>query len=73
MKKLELYTYLNTVVEESCALVEDETGEALIIEPFADVVKRIIEFNDNTIPEDICWQMQIILPKGIKEDEGISH
>ena len=60
---------LNTNVEGSPALVEDETGEKLIIEPPANIVKLIVDFDMDTIPENISWQMQVILPKGMDEDE----
>ena len=61
--------WLNAEVEEHPSLVEDETGEGLIIGPLAKVILRIAEFDAELIPDDISWQMQIVLPKGM-EDEG---
>jgi hypothetical protein len=59
--------WLNGEAEESHALVEDEAGEGLIIEPLVSVIKRIVEFDTDAIPEDISWQMQVILPKGMEK------
>jgi len=61
--------WLNMEVEEHPALVEDETGEELIIEPLVKVVSRIIEFDTDSIPEDISWQVQIVLPKGMEGEK----
>jgi hypothetical protein len=58
--------WLNADVEESCLLIEDETGEGLIIEQLVNVVKRIVEFDTDAIPEDISWQTQVVLPEGME-------
>ena len=60
--------WLNEVVEEHPALVEDELGESLIIEPLVNVVKRIVEFDTESIPNDISWQVQVVLPKGVEDE-----
>ena len=60
--------WMNADVGDSHALVEDETGEDLIIEPLVNVVNRIIEFDTNMIPADISWQPQVVLPKGMEEN-----
>ena len=60
--------WLNEVVEEHPALVEDELGESLIIEPLVKVVKRIVEFDTESIPNDISWQVQVVLPKGMEDE-----
>jgi len=63
--------WLNAEVEEHPALVEDETGEGLIIEPLVKVVTRIVEFDAESIPDDVSWNMQVVLPKGMDgEDES---
>ena len=56
--------WINADAENSPVLVEDESGEELIIEQLADVVMRIVEFDVDNIPEDIHWQIQVVLPKG---------
>ena len=61
--------WLNTDVTGSVVLVEDETGEEIIIEQFVNVIRRIVEFDVDTIPENISWNMQVVLPKGIEADE----
>ena len=61
--------WLNEDVEESPMLVEDETGEMLIINKLANVVMRIIEFNADKIPKDISWQQQVVLPEGMGAEE----
>ena len=61
--------WLNADVTESITLIEDEAGEDVIIAQFVDVIKRIVEFDVNTIPENISWNMQVVLPKGIEADE----
>ena len=67
--------WLNADVDEAHTLVEDEAGERLIIEPLVSVIKRIVEFDADSIPGDISWQMQVVLPKGIDENDenGKSH
>jgi len=52
---------------ESPTLVESEEGESLVIEPLAKLVMRIIEFDAESIPDDISWQSKIIMPKGLDE------
>jgi len=64
--------WLNEDIEEHPALVEDATGENLIIEPLVKVVKRISEFDVDKISDNISWQIQIVLPRGMEgenEDE----
>ena len=61
--------WVNEDVEESPILVEDESGEELIIKQLMNVVMRIVEFDVDTIPEDIHWQIQIVLPKGMDSQE----
>ena len=65
--------WVNAEVEGSPALVEDETGESLIIEQLVKVVTRIVEFDADSIPEDISWQMQVVLPKGMDDDEAVDE
>ena len=60
--------WLNADVEEANALVEDEAGDSLIIEPLVSVVKRIVEFDADSIPGGINWQMQVVLPKGTEDN-----
>ena len=61
--------WLNEEVEEHPLLVENETGESLIIKPLAEIVMRIMEFDIESTPEDISWQSQIVMPKSIDEEE----
>ena len=61
--------WLNANMEGTPALVEDEAGEKLIIEQLANIVRRIVDFDMNALPENISWQMQVVLPKGMDEDE----
>ena len=61
--------WLNSQVEEAPLLVEDEVGEALIIEQLVNVVRRIYEFDTEKIAEDVSWQIQIVLPKGMEEGD----
>ena len=61
--------WLASEYEGSPDYVEDEDGEMLIIEPLLKVVTRIAEFDPNNIPDDICWGAQILLPKGINDEE----
>jgi len=61
--------WLNGEVEEHPALIEDETGESLIIEPLVKVISRIVEFDPNTIADDISWNAQVLLPKGMEGDD----
>jgi hypothetical protein len=60
--------WLNETVEEHPALVEDELSESLIIEPLVKVIKRIVEFDTESIPNDISWQIQVVLPKGMEDE-----
>ena len=59
--------WVNSEVDEHPALVEDEAGESLIIEPLVKVVTRIIEFDVNKISNDVSWNMQVVLPKGMEQ------
>jgi len=54
---------------ESPALVVNEDGESLVIEPLANVVLRIIEFDAESIPDDISWESKIIMPKGMNDED----
>ena len=68
--------WLNGVVEEHPALVEDELGESFIIEPLVKVVKRIAEFDTESIAGNVNWQLQIVLPKTMEsgqEDDNIQN
>ena len=60
--------WLNADIEEHPALVEDETGALLIIEPFLKILQRITEFDMDSIPGDISWQRQVVLPKGAEDE-----
>jgi len=51
------------------ALVEDEAGEGIIIEQLVKVVSRIVEFDVDAIPDDLNWQMQVVLPKSQESAE----
>ena len=55
-------SWLNADVEEHPSLVENASGERLIIKPLAKVITHIIEFDRESISEDLHWQMQIVLP-----------
>ena len=59
--------WLNADAKESPALVEDETGESLIIEPLANVILRIVAFDAGAMPENVHWEMRAYMPKGIDE------
>lgn len=61
--------WLSAEVDESHSLVENEAGEGLIIEPLVSVLKRIVEFDADAIPDDISWQMQVVLPKDMEEND----
>jgi len=63
--------WLSDEVDEHLALVEDETGENLIIEPLVKIVTRIVEFDIESIGENISWSSQVVLPKGMGEEEKI--
>jgi len=56
-------------VGEHPNLIEDELGESLIIEPLVKVVTRIVEFNTESISDNLSWQSQIILPKGMEDED----
>jgi len=56
-------SWLSEDVKGPIALVEDEAGENLIIEQLVRVVSRIVEFDTEAIPDDLRWQMQVVLPK----------
>jgi len=60
--------WLNEVVEEHPALVEDEMGESLIIEPLVNVIKHIVGFDTELITENVNWQIQVVLPKSMEID-----
>ena len=64
--------WLNAEVEEHPALVEDEMGEGLIIEPLAKVLIRIVEFDAESTSDGISWQTQVVLPKHIEGEGGDS-
>ena len=55
--------WLSMDVEDHPGLIQDNTGEELLIGPLVKVVNRIVEFNAESIPDDIIWSMQIVLPK----------
>jgi len=61
--------WLNELVEEHPALVENEIGESLIIEPLIKVVARIVEFDIDSIADDISWHTQVVLPKRMESDD----
>ena len=61
--------WVNAEVSGPTALVEDEEGEKLIITPLVNIVARIMEFDLDEMPNTISWQSQIVLPKGMDEDE----
>ena len=61
--------WLDAGVEGPPALIEDESGEGLIIEQLVKVIVRIVEFDAGTMSEDISWQMQVAVPKGMEENE----
>lgn len=61
--------WLNDDVGDYPALIEDETGEGLIIEPLADIVSRICEFDVDTISDSVCWKNQIVLPQGVEDED----
>jgi len=60
--------WVNAEVEGSSMLVEDETGEELIIEQLVNIITHILEFDIDTIPEDICWEKRVVLPKGMDSE-----
>jgi len=42
-----------------------------VCKPLVKVVLRIVEFDAESIPNDISWNMQVVLPKGMEgEDES---
>jgi hypothetical protein len=59
--------WLNEEVEGFHALVENEAGEELIIDPLVNVITHIVGFDTGAIPDDISWQMQVVLPKGVED------
>jgi len=62
--------WLNADVEGCSALVESKEGEELLIEPLAKVINDIIEFDESAIPREIDWNMQVVLPEGIEDNEN---
>jgi len=60
-------SWLHAVVKESPALVANETGESLIIEPLANIILRIVAFDADAMPENISWEMRTYIPKGVNE------
>jgi len=60
--------WLNEDVEGSHVLVEDEAGEELIIEQLLNVVKRIVNFDTESISENVSWQTQVVLPRGFENE-----
>ena len=61
--------WLDVGVEGPPALIEDESGEGLIIEQLVKVIVQIVEFDADKIPEDISWQIQVVVPKGMEEND----
>ena len=61
--------WLTEDVGEHPNLVEDELGESLIIEPLVKVVTHIVELDTESISDNLSWQSQIILPKGMEGEE----
>lgn len=62
--------WLYKEIAEHTNLVEDESGESLIIKPLVKVVMRIIEFDKESIAENINWSAQVVLPKGMDDEEA---
>ena len=62
--------WLKEDVEEHPSLVEDESGESLIIEPLVKVVTRIVEFDTESIVDDISWHTQVVMPKGMEGEDA---
>ena len=61
--------WLDAPIEESQFLVVNEAGEDLIIKPLVDIIERIVEFDAYSIPDDVNWQTQIVLPKDMEEND----
>ena len=62
--------WLSAGIEDSPALVENEAGEELIIDQLHDIVEHVLNFDVNTIPDDLSWSQQVIMPKSTEcEDE----
>jgi len=63
--------WINAEVNESLVLVENESGEDLVIEQLVSIVMRIADFDVDTIPENISWQNKVVLPKGKDNEDEI--
>jgi len=63
--------WLNADVDGAPALVENESAEGLVIEQLVSVIRRIYEFDMDTIPVDICWHKQVVLPMGDDYDDDV--
>ena len=61
--------WLEAQVEESLLLVVNDAGEDLIIKPLVDIIERIVEYDSDSIPDNVNWQAKIILPKGMDETD----
>ena len=63
--------WLKEEIVDTPAIVENESGELIIIEKLLDIVRRIYEFTtDDTksMPEDVAWTPQIALPKEMADE-----
>ena len=63
--------WLNEVIVDTPEIVENESGELIIIENLLDIVRRIYAFTiDDTksVPGDAAWTPQIILPKEMSDE-----
>ena len=58
---------LDTEVEGSHDLVENDAGESLIIEPLAQLIIRMAEFGEESMPENVKWEATIVLPRGVSD------
>ena len=62
--------WLNEDVEKYSALVENDAGESLIIEPLVKVIMRIAEFDMESIADDISWHSQVVLPRCMEDEDA---
>ena len=63
--------WLNEEIAGTPAIVEDESGELIIIEKLLDVVRHIYEFTTDhkkSVAEDMSWVPQIALPKEMEDE-----
>jgi len=65
--------WLNEEVEEYSNFVENEGGESLIIAPLVKIITRIVEFDTESISNDIHWHSQVVLPKGMENEEAVDN